>query len=96
MKTGGIFLKGIFFFFFLGICDLRFPDGASGKEPTYQCRCERCGFDLWVRKTLEGGPGNPLQYSCLENPMDRKACWATVHGVAKSHTGLRQLAVGDL
>ena len=30
------------------------------------------------------GNGNPLQYSCLENPMDRKAWWATVHGVAKS------------
>ena len=31
-----------------------------------------------------GGHGNPLQYSCLENPMDRGAWWATVHGVAKS------------
>ena len=32
--------------------------------------------------------GNPLQYSCLENSMDRRACWATVHGVAKSRTQL--------
>ena len=32
------------------------------------------------------GNGNPLQYSCLENPMDRGALWATVHGVAKSDT----------
>ena len=32
------------------------------------------------------GNGNPLQYSCLENPMDREAWWATVHGVAKSLT----------
>ena len=32
--------------------------------------------------------GNPLQYSCLENPMDRGAWWATVHGVAKSWTQL--------
>ena len=32
--------------------------------------------------------GNPLQYSCLENPMDRGAWWATVHGVAKSQTQL--------
>ena len=30
-----------------------------------------------------GGPGNPLQYSCLKNSMDRGAWWATVHGVAK-------------
>ena len=34
------------------------------------------------------GNGNPLQYSCLENPMDRGAWWATVHGVAKSRTRL--------
>ena len=31
----------------------------------------------------EGGNGNPLQYSCLENPMDRGAWWATVHGVVQ-------------
>ena len=35
-----------------------------------------------------GGNGNPLQYSCLENPMDTGAWWATVHGVAKSQTRL--------
>ena len=35
-----------------------------------------------------GGNGNPLQYSYLENPMDRGAWWATVHGVAKSRTRL--------
>ena len=33
-----------------------------------------------------GGNGNPLQYSCLENPMDRGAWWATVHWTAKSRT----------
>ena len=33
------------------------------------------------------GNGNPLQYSCLENPMDRGAWWAIVHGVTKSCTG---------
>ena len=33
-----------------------------------------------------GGHGNPLQYSCLENPMDRGAWWAIVHGVTKSQT----------
>jgi len=32
------------------------------------------------------GHNNPLQYSCLENPMDRKAWWATVHRVTKSQT----------
>ena len=33
-----------------------------------------------------GGNGHPLQYSCLENPMDRDAWWAVVHGVTKSQT----------
>ena len=37
------------------------------------------------------GNGNPLQYSCLENPMDGGAWWATVHGVAKSQTRLSDL-----
>jgi len=36
-----------------------------------------------------GGNGNPLQYSCLENSMNRGAWWATLHGVAKSQTWLR-------
>ena len=35
-----------------------------------------------------GGNGNPLQYSCLGNPMDRGVWWATVHGVTKSGTRL--------
>ena len=41
--------------------------------------------------TLEGGHGNLLQYSCLENPMDRGAWWATVQSVAKSWTRLKRL-----
>ena len=122
-----------------------FPDGASGKELTCQCRRhKRCGSDPGVRKmpwrrawqptplflpgeshergawwaTVHGVPktqtwlkwlsmhtssfyrlrnssrksgegnGTPLQYSCLENPMDRGAWWAAVHGVAKSQTRL--------
>ena len=40
-------------------------------------------------KSPGGEHGNPLQYSCLENPMDRGAWWATVHGVTKSRTRLR-------
>ena len=35
------------------------------------------------------GHGDPLQYSCLENPMDRGAWWATVHGVTQSQTQLK-------
>ena len=39
-----------------------------------------------------GGNGNPLQYSCLENPKEREAWWAIVHGVAKSQSQLKQLS----
>ena len=41
-----------------------------------------------TRKPDGEGNGTPLQYSCLENPMDRGAWWAAVHGVAKSRTRL--------
>ena len=40
-----------------------------------------------------GGHGNSLQYSCLENPKDRGAWWATVHRVAQSWTQLKQLSM---
>ena len=45
--------------------------------------------ETWVRSLgredpLEKAMGNPLLYSCLENPMDRGAWWAAVHGIAKS------------
>ena len=42
-------------------------------------------FDPWVRRTPGVGNGNPLQYLCLENSMDRGAWQATVHGVAKPY-----------
>ena len=45
-------------------------------------------FDPWIGKIPGGGLGKPLQYSCLENPMDRGPWWTTVHGVAKSWTRL--------
>ena len=45
----------------------------------------------WGR-SLGGGHGNPLQYSCLENPMDRETWPATVHRVEKSRIGLKQLS----
>ena len=45
------------------------------------------GLILGSERSLGGGNGNPsLQYSCLEDPMDRGAWWATVHRVAKSQT----------
>ena len=44
-------------------------------------------------RSPEGGHSNPLQYFCLENPMDRGAWWATVHRVAKSQTWLKRLSM---
>ena len=45
-------------------------------------------------RSLGGGHGNPLQYSCLGSPpTDRGAWWATIHRVAKSQTGLKQLSM---
>ena len=40
-------------------------------------------------RSLGGGHGNPLQYSCLENPRDRRAWWAAVYGVAQSRTRMK-------
>ena len=40
-----------------------------------------------------GGHGKPLQYSCLENPMDRGACWAIVHSVTKNQTQLKRFSM---
>ena len=63
-----------------------FPGGSEGKASAY--KCGRPGFDPWVGKIPGEGNGNLLQYSCLENPMDWEAWYATVHGVAKNRTRL--------
>ena len=60
---------------------LGFPGGASGKEPA--CLRRRCALSSWVGKIPGVGSGNPLQYSGLENPMERGAWQATVHGVTR-------------
>ena len=49
-------------------------------------------FDPWSGRYAGRGNGNPVQYSCLENSMDRGAWWPTVPGVAKSHSLLRDWA----
>ena len=63
-----------------------FPGGSDGKESA--CSGRDPGSIPGSRRSPEEGNGNPLQYSCLENSMDRGAWWATVHGVAKSWTRL--------
>ena len=68
-----------------------FPGRASGKASGCQCkRHKRHRFDPWVGKLPEGRHGNPLQYSCLENPMDRVAWQVTVHR-SQSWTRLKRL-----
>ena len=49
------------------------------------------GLIPWLVRSSGGRHGNPVQYSCLENPLDRGAWWATVHRVTKSWTWLKQL-----
>ena len=61
------------------------PGGASGKESACQCGDIRdMGSIPGSEISPEGGHSNPFQYSCLENPMDRRAWWATVHMVLET------------
>ena len=70
----------------LDVCTLRgFPGAASGKESTCQCkRHKRHSLIPGSGGSPGGGHGYTLQYPCLENPMDRGAWWAILHGAAKS------------
>ena len=61
-----------------------FPGGSDDKASAYNAG--DLGSVLGWGRSPEEGNGNPLQYSCLENPMDGGAWWATVHGVSKSRT----------
>ena len=57
-----------------------FPGGSVGKETAYNAGDPRdMGSTPGLGRSREGGHGNPLQYSCLENPMDRGAWQAIVH-----------------
>ena len=60
--------------------------GSDGKASAYNAG--DLGFVPGSGRSPGEGNGNPLQYSCLENPMDGAAWWAIVHGVAKSRTRL--------
>ena len=51
------------------------------------------GLILGSGSSPGGGHGNPLQYSCLGNPMDGRAWWATVHGVTKSWTQWKRFSM---
>ena len=69
--------------------DFGFPGSSDGKASGYNVG--HSGSIPGSGRSPGEGNGNPLQYSCLENPMDRGAWWTTIHGVAKSQTRLTSL-----
>ena len=64
------------------------PYSLVGKESA--CNAGDLGLIPELGRSPGGGNGNPLQYSCLENPMDRRAWQAVIHGVVKSWTQLSE------
>ena len=69
---------------------MAFPGGSDGKASTYNV--EDPGLIPGLERSPGEGNGNPLQYSCLENPMDRGAWLATVHGVTKKESEATSLS----
>ena len=67
-------------------CSIYFPGGTYGKESALNVK--DTGSIPESGRSPEEGHANPLQYSCLENPIDGGAWWAAVHWVAKSWTQL--------
>ena len=72
----------IYYDYLLLIYSSAFPGGSDGKEST--CHVGDLGLFSGLGRSSGRGYGNPLQYSCLENSMDRDAWWATFHGVIQS------------
>ena len=64
-----------------------FPGGTVGKEAASSGDIREMGLISGLGRSPRGGHGNPLQYPCLGNPMDREAFQATDHRVAKSQRG---------
>ena len=63
-----------------------FPGSSAGEESA--CNAGDLGLIPGSGRSPGEGNGNPLQYSCVDDPMDSRAWWATVHGVTKSQTQL--------
>ena len=92
-----------FFFFFYFVEPQYFPHTVNvmwaskvvlvvKNQPTMQQMQKKCIRSLSQEDSPGGGNGNPLQYSCLENPMDKRVWWATVHTVTKNWTPLKWLS----
>ena len=69
-----------------------FPGGSVVKNPPANAGDAGESGSIWLGRSPGEGNGNQLQYSCLENSMDRGALWATAHGVKKSQTWLSNWA----
>ena len=66
---------------------LGFPGGSVVKNPPANAGDAEDSVSIsGSGRSPGGGNGNPLQYSCLENPVDKGAWWVTVHGVTKNQT----------
>ena len=68
-----------------------FPNGSDGKELT--CNAGDMGSILWMGRPHGEGNGYPLHCSCLENPLDRGAWWATIQRIANSQRKTEQLSI---
>ena len=68
-----------------------FPGGSVAKNPS--ANAGDLGLNPGLRRSLGEGDGNPLQYSCLGNPMDKGAWWATVHRAAKESDTTEHLSM---
>ena len=73
-----------------------FPDGSADKQSTCNAGdTGDVGSSLGLERAAGEGNGNPLQYACQENSMDRGAWRATVHGIAQSQTELSIHALNE-
>ena len=94
--AGGFFTteppeKPYIIYYIIIYISVAFPGGSDGKAPAYNVGGP--GSIPGSGRSLGEGNGNPLQYSCLENPMDGGAWLAPVHGVTKSWTRLSNFTV---
>ena len=88
LRTKNIFVLLCFIFSFdeSKLDEFMLPGGSDGKKSV--CSAGDSGLSPGLGRSPGEGNGNPLQYSCLENPMDRETWQAVVPGVAKSRTRL--------
>ena len=78
-------------YIYICMCVFVVSGGSDGKESA--CNVGDSGLIPGLGRSLGEGNGNPLQYSCLDNPTDRGTWWATVHNITRSQTKLKHLSM---